>query len=187
MMNIAAPRKKSRRGSRRWSGACTIGATAGLNGKVAPLKSAQPRRNRHEGQITLDQRDRLLAPDREDGDGRKPHRAGLFEQHAPIAIGIDPERRDKVKEDRAAHDAEREKRAQRLQRTVEEQDRRSKLGRASADAHDLLIAVKAEPIGEDGKEPYAALVAGEFELQIPDEDESDPSRERPGEPFHDAV
>src|SRR5713226_3127515 len=103
MMNIALPRKKSRRGSRPW-----LGATAypGVAGRVIRSARAQPAGNRQEGQVTLDERDRVPPPDRHDDEAGQPYCAGLLEEHAAIAVGVDAERRDEMKEDRATHDRE---------------------------------------------------------------------------------
>src|SRR5437667_9385823 len=134
MMNIALPRKKSSRGSRPW-----LGATAypGIAGRVIRSARAQPARDRQTRQVTVDELDGALPPDRHDDEAGQPYRAGLFEEHPAIAIGIDAERRDEVKEDRATHDREGERGADDLGRRKEQQDRGDQLHRALADPHEF--------------------------------------------------
>src|SRR5262249_41126493 len=146
-----------------------------------PLSSGSERaqlgRDGDKGKILLDERDRPPAMDHKDDGARHPDRAGLLEENAAIAIGIDAERRRAMKEDGAGDDAERQRRSDDLGCRNEEKDRSDQLGRAGADPHHLLIAVKAEPIGQRREKIDAARMPEKFVLQIPDVNIGDQDRE----------
>src|SRR4051812_47931054 len=99
MMNIALPRKKSRRGSRPL---LTIDARP----VVIASTFLQSGRNWQEREITLGERGSMPAADRENRQARQPHRAGFLEEDAAIAVRIDAEGGEEVEEDGTRHDAE---------------------------------------------------------------------------------
>src|SRR6266702_128256 len=177
MMNIALPRKKSRRGSRPlFSGSFRPSVASSAIGSASP----QPGGNRQERHIALEELDGTAPADRQDDEARQPDRTGFLEQNAAVAIGVDAERREHVEEDRAGHDPKRQRGANDLGSRDKEQDRSDELHRAGDDPHELLMTVKAEPVGQGGEEIDTARVAGEFVLKIVDEDIGDERRQRPG-------
>src|SRR5229473_7653274 len=177
MMNMALPRKKSRRGSRPWfGGSFRPSVASSAIGSASP----QPGGNRQERHIALEELDGAAPADRQDDEARQPDRTGLFEQNAAVAIGVDAERREHVEEDRAGHDAEGQRGADDLGGRNEQQDRCGELHRADADAHEFFMTVEAEPVGQDGEQPDTPIIAGKLESEIVDEDIGDERRQRPG-------
>src|SRR5579872_3167220 len=86
------------------------GAVPSRNSSERP----QPGRNRHEGQVAIDDRDGFTTAQHQHDDARDPDAERLMEedaarddrQEAAVAIGIDTERAREMEENRAADDAE---------------------------------------------------------------------------------
>src|SRR5438270_13412831 len=136
MMNIALPRKKSRRGSRPLLS--TMACPCAI---LLPLP--QPVGDRQEGRVALGEIDGLAAANRQDHQTRQPHRAGFLEENAAIAIGIDAERRDEMEEDGARHDAESQRGTDQLGGRDEQQDRGDELYRAGLGAQEFVMSVES--------------------------------------------
>src|SRR4051812_16109554 len=114
----------------------------------------------------------------------QPHEegeAGLLEQDAAVAVGVDAQRAGRVEEDRPAHDPDGEQPAESLATRNQHQHRGDDLDDADEEAERLLPARRAEPIRQDGEEVDRTLVAGQLELLVPEQLVGDPERSRPAE------